>query len=321
MAQADPDTEWTHLHLYGRDTAHAERRTRWVIGITAAMMVLEIAAGTAFHSMSLLADGWHMSTHVAAFLITAAAYYYGRRHAQDVRYTFGTGKMGVLGGFASAVVLAVVAVLMAGESIHRLFAPESIRFNEAIIIALLGLLVNALCAWLLKADPAHHPHDHDHHHHEGADLNQRAAYLHVLADALTSVGAIAALLAGKFFGWAWLDATAGLLGSLVVAVWAWGLLRETSGVLLDCVPKDSKLPSAVRQAVESDGDARVTDLHLWQVAEEKYAAILFIVAHAPHSADTYRARLQGLPQIVHITVEVHPRGERGTSTASEVSAL
>ena len=216
-------------HDFVPDFSHAERRTRIVIGVTAVMMVVEIAVGLMSRSMALLADGWHMSTHVVAFLITAAAYYFARTQAGNARFSFGTGKIGVLGGFTSAVVLSIVALLMAGESVHRLFVPLEIHFNEAIGIACVGLLVNLGCAVLL-ADRHHetgHGSAHDH------DLNLRAAYLHVLADAFTSVLAIAALTGGKFFGWAWLDPVVGIVGSGVVFSWAYTLLRDTSGILLD----------------------------------------------------------------------------------------
>lgn len=260
---------WTHSHQFGGDTSVAEHRTRIVIAITAAMMVAEIAAGSVFNSMALLADGWHMSTHVAAFLITAFAYHFSRRHAHDARFSFGTGKMGVLGGFASAVVLLVVALLMAAESLHRFFMPLPIRFDEAIGVAVVGLLVNITCALLVKEhDHHHHASSHDHHRDRGhghQDLIVRAAYLHVLADALTSGTAIAGLITGKFFGWVWLDPVMGVVGSAVVAVWAVGLLRDTSGILLDRTPNVSDLSEEIRGAVESDGDSSVTDLHVWQV--------------------------------------------------------
>jgi len=278
-----------------------------VIGITATMMVVEIAAGIAFNSMALLADGWHMSTHVAAFLITALAYYFGRRHARDPRFSFGTGKMGVLGGFASAVVLFVVALLMASESVHRFFAPVSIRFNQAIGVAFIGLLVNLVCALLLKGEHHHHHHHehgghhHAHHHH---DLNLRAAYIHVLADALTSVTAIIALTAGKYLGWSWLDPVMGIVGSAVVSVWAYGLVRETSGILLDRTPESSDLPDEIRRAVESDGDSLVTDLHVWQVGAGKFAAIVCIVAHEPKPVESYRELFREHEELVHVTVEV-----------------
>ena len=295
---------WHHTHDYAPDASVAERRTRIVIGITATMMVIEISAGTTFNSMALLADGWHMSTHVAAFLITASAYYFSRRNANNPLYSFGTGKMGVLGGFASAVILAMIALLMAGESVHRVFAPLLIQFDDAIAVAVIGLMVNLACALLLK-DDHHHADDHGrgaHAHHH--DLNRHAAYVHVLADAFTSVTAIVALLAGKFFGWTWLDAVMGIVGSVVVGVWAYGLLRDTSGVLLDRTPEASDLPEEIRNAVESDGDSLVTDLHIWQVAAGRFAAIVSIVAHRPQTSDAYRDRLREHEELEHVTVEV-----------------
>src|SRR5204863_3995158 len=250
-------------------------------------------------SSQLLADGWHMSTHVIAFLITAVAYYVARTQAGNARFSFGTGKIGVLGGFTSAVVLSIVALLMAGESVHRLFVPLEIHFNEAIGIACLGLLVNLGCAVLLA----------DRHHESGSgsahreDLNLRAAYLHVLADAFTSVLAITALTGGKFFGWAWLDPVVGIVGSGVVFSWAYTLLRDTSGILLDCTPVSSDLPDEIRRAVESDGDSLVTDLHVWQVGIGKFAAIVSIVAHEPRPSDYYRALFRDHDELVHVTIE------------------
>jgi cation diffusion facilitator family transporter len=293
---------WSHSHNFIPDFSGAERRTRPVIGITAVMMVLEITVGLMSHSMALLADGWHMSTHVTAFVITAIAYYLARRHASNARFSFGTGKIGVLGGFASAVVLSVVALLMAGESVRRLFVPLTIHFNEAIGIACLGLIVNLTCALLLKDD--HHyrrgdGHGSGHHH----DLNLRAAYLHVLADALTTFLAIVALTGGKFFGWAWLDPVVGLVGSGVVFSWAYTLLRDTSGILLDWTPLSSDLPEEIRRALESDGDSLVTDLHVWQVGTGKFAAIISIVAHEPKSSDDYRELLREHEELVHVTIE------------------
>ena len=288
-------------HDFVPDFSHAERRTRIVIGVTAAMMVVEIVAGLMSHSMALLADGWHMSTHVIAFLITAVAYYFARTQAGNARFSFGTGKIGVLGGFTSAVVLSIVALLMAGESAHRLFVPLEIHFNEAIAIACIGLLVNLGCAVLL-AD-RHHESGGESSHRE--DLNLRAAYLHVLADAFTSVLAITALTGGKFLGWAWLDPVVGIVGSGVVFSWAYTLLRDTSGILLDRTPASSDLPDEIRRTVESDGDSLVTDLHVWQVGIGKYAAMISVVAHKPKSCDSYRAALRGHHELVHVTIETH----------------
>ncbi len=299
-------------HDFVPDFSHAERRTRIVIGVTAAMMVLEIAVGLMSHSMALLADGWHMSTHVIAFLITAVAYYFARTQAGNARFSFGTGKVGVLGGFTSAVVLSIVAFLMAGESVHRLFVPLEIHFNEAIGIACVGLLVNLGCAVLL-AD-RHHDHGGGSSHRE--DLNLRAAYLHVLADAFTSVLAITALTGGKFFGWAWLDPVVGIVGSGVVFSWAYTLLRDTSGILLDRTPASSDLPEEIRRTVESDGDSLVSDLHVWQVGIGKFAAMISVVAHEPKSCDAYRALLRAHDELVHVTIETHLCREDHQSMAS-----
>jgi cation diffusion facilitator family transporter len=230
------------------------------------------------------------------------AYYFTRRHAQNVRFSFGTGKIGVLGGFSSAVLLGVVALLMAGESVRRMFAPLAIHFNEAIAIACVGLLVNLACASLLKDHHrGEHPHEDRHRH----DLNLRAAYLHVLADAFTSVLAIIALSGGKFFGWAWLDSFVGLVGSGVVFSWAYTLLRDTSGILLDCTPTSSDLPQQIRRSVESDGDSVVTDLHVWQIGVGKFAAIVSVVAHEPKSPEMYRKLLRQHEELVHVNVETH----------------
>lgn len=308
MHHSDP-SPWQHSHSFGEDTSIAERRTHWVIGITGTMMVAEIIAGIAFGSMALLADGWHMSTHFAAFLITALAYYFGRRHANDPRFSFGTGKMGVLGGFASAVFLLIIALLMAAESLHRFFSPMTIQFDQAIIVAVIGLLVNLVCALLLKEDHHHHhghihSHEHHHGHHGHHDLNRRAAFIHVLADALTSVTAIIALIAGKYMGWVWLDPVMGIVGGIVVTTWAIGLLRQTSGILLDHIPESSDLPEEIRAGIESDGDALITDLHVWQVAAGKFAAIIGIVADQPLDANTYRQRVAEHEELVHVTIQV-----------------
>lgn len=308
MHRTNP-ARWQHSHDYAADSSVAERRTRIVIGITAAMMVVEIAGGIVFGSMALLADGWHMSTHVAAFFITALAYHFSRRHANDSRYSFGTGKMGVLGGFASAVVLAVIALLMAGESVHRFITPQPIHFDQAIAVAIIGLAVNLVCAWLLRDEPHHHGHAHGHEHghdhgHGHGDLNLRAAYIHVLADALTSVTAIVALTAGKFLGWNWLDPVMGIVGSVIVSVWAYGLVRDTSGILLDRTPETSDLPDEIRRAVESDGDSIIADLHVWQVGTGKYAAIVSIVAHNPKPVETYRELFREHEELVHVTVAI-----------------
>ena len=315
MHRAD-HSQFQHSHNFVHDFDRGERRTRIVIAITGTMMVLEITVGLLSHSMALLADGWHMSTHVTAFLITAAAYYFTKRHASDLRFSFGTGKIGVLGGFASAVVLSVVALLMAGESMHRIFVPLAIHFDEAIGIACLGLVANLGCAILLK-DNHTHEHGHSHQHH---DLNLRAAYLHVLADAFTSLLAIVALTSGKFFGWTWLDPVVGIVGSAVVFSWAYSLLRDTSGILLDRTPASSDLPEEIRKAIESDGDSVVTDLHVWQVGAGKFAAIVSLVAHQARPCESYRERLREHEELVHVTIETHTCSGTHIFSAPAISA-
>jgi len=292
---------WQHQHSFGpRARTEGERRTWWVIGLTLTMMTGELVAGTAFGSMALLADGWHMGTHAAALGVTAFAYVYARRHADDPRYSFGTGKVGALGGFASATGLAVVAILIFGESARRVAAPVAIRFDEAIAVACLGLAVNVACALLLRE---HHDDsavaEHTHHDH-----NLRGAYLHVLADALTSVLAIAALSTGKLLGWGWMDPIMGLVGSVVIARWSFGLLRDTSGVLLDAEISHARR-EAIRNAIESDAGSRVADLHVWRVGPRHLAAIVSVVDHDPREPDDYKQRLASQSDLVHVTVEVH----------------
>jgi cation diffusion facilitator family transporter len=293
---------WKHEHNFSGDTSSAEKRTRIVVVLTATMMTVEIVAGYFFNSMALTADGWHMGTHVAAFVLAVVAYSFGRRHAQDERFTFGTGKVGVLGGFTSAIVLSIVALVIAGQSIHRLLAPQVIQFREAIFIAATGLAINLICAFVLKDKPHHHHGhaDHRHHHH---DLNLKAAYIHVLADAFTSVGAIVALSAGYFFGWVWLDAVMGLVGTVVILSWAYMLLRDTGSILLDRVPASSDLPVVIREGIE-DGDTKITDLHIWQVGVNKFAAIISVVAHHPKTPAEYRQALKIHEELVHVSVEV-----------------
>ncbi|QCI66885.1 CDF family Co(II)/Ni(II) efflux transporter DmeF [Phreatobacter stygius] len=289
-----------HDHVFlGRDHARNERRTWAVIVLTMTMMVVEIVAGTIFGSMALVADGWHMSTHAAAMLISVSAYVYARRHARNPRFTFGTGKLGDLAAFASAIVLALVALLVGWESLVRLANPVPISFGQAIGVAAIGLAVNLASAWLLRGD---HHHDRGHHH---DDTNLRAAYLHVLADALTSVLAIAALIAGSLYGWLWLDPLTGLVGALVIARWSFGLIRDSGGVLVDLIPEDEDLPDEIRRAIERDGE-RISDLHVWQVGPGHHAAIVALVAPKPEPPSTYRARLAHLTELSHVTIEVEP---------------
>lgn len=301
-----------HSHDFLPDTGQAERNTFRVIALTAVMMVVEIVAGIAYGSMALLADGWHMSTHVAAFAITAFAYRYARRHSRSERFTFGTGKVGTLGGWTSAVALAVVALVMAVESIQRLLEPHPIAFDQAMIVAGIGLAVNLVSALLLQQGGHHHHHehghgrhDHDHHHHgQPEDQNLRAAYLHVLADALTSVTAIVALVAGKFLGWSWLDAAMGVVGAIVITIWAKGLLTQTGRVLLDA----DVAPHAqgeIREALAKEEGLHLTDLHVWQVGPGKLAAIIALATRNPKSPEYYKSLLAEHEEFVHITVEVH----------------
>lgn len=293
-----------HDHVFlGAHHDRNARRTRLVIGITAAMMGTEIVAGTVFGSMALLADGWHMATHAAALTITAAAYAYARRQARNPAFSFGTGKIGDLAGFASAVVLAVVAVLIAAESLWRLANPVGIDFTQAILVAGIGLVVNLGSALLLHEDHSHH-HDHHDHHPHGHDSNLRAAYLHVLADALTSVLAIVALIGGRIWGWVWLDPAIGLLGAVVIGRWAFGLMKQTGGVLVDHIPAEETLPAEIRAAL--DPVARITDLHLWQLGPGQHGAIVALTADPPQPPATYRARLAHLHELAHVTIEVNP---------------
>jgi cation diffusion facilitator family transporter len=310
----DSIERWRHPHVFlGANHRRNERRTWLVIALTAAMMVGEIVAGLAFGSMALLADGFHMATHAGALSIAALAYYYARRHARDERFSFGTGKLGELAGYTSAVILAVVALMIAFESVMRLTAPVPIRFDEAIAVAVLGLLVNLASAWILH-DPGHdHDHDQDHHDHADhghghphahQDHNLRAAYFHVLTDALTSVLAIVALLSGRFYGWWWMDPLMGIVGGIVIARWSWALLRGAGAVLLDTVP-DSRLVEQIRHALEQGND-HVTDLHLWRIGPGHLAVIASVVSDQPREPDHYKARLADWPQLSHITVEVQP---------------
>jgi cation diffusion facilitator family transporter len=301
----------THEHVFlGEDHARNERRTWLVVALTFAMMVAEIVAGSVYGSMALLADGWHMATHVAAIGIAAFAYRFARTHANDSRFSFGTGKIGDLAAFASALILALIALLIAYESAMRLFSPVSIRFGEATAVAAIGLAVNLLSAWLLF-DNSNHDHSHHHqdrvghHHHshdEDRDLNLRAAYLHVLADALTSVLAIVALLMGRYMGWTWFDPVIGIVGALVIARWAAGLIRSSSATLLDTVP-DVQLAKELRAKLETGTD-RVIDLHLWRVGPGHQAVIISIVSDDPQTPAFYKQKLALVTGLSHVTVEV-----------------
>ena len=295
---------WTHDHVFlGHQHARNERRTWFVVAITAIMMVGEIAAGSYFGSMALLADGWHMATHAAALGIAAVAYLLARRQARDSRFTFGTGKFGDLAAFSSAIILAMIAVQVAYESAVRLVHPVPIAYGEAILVAALGLAVNLVSAWLLREphDHDHHGHGHSHGHRHG-DNNLRAAYVHVLADAATSILAILALVAAMLAQWVWADPAVGIVGSLVIASWAYGLIRNSGAVLLDA-SADKTIETVIRDRLETKGD-RVTDLHLWQVGPGHRAAVISIVSDNPLPPATYKRRLRSLRGLSHVTVEV-----------------
>jgi cation diffusion facilitator family transporter len=297
-----------------------ERRTWAVVVITGLMMIAEIVGGIMFGSMALLADGWHMSTHAGALAISALAYRFARRHVHDERFAFGTGKLGELAGYSSALILGMIALLIGYESVMRLLEPVAIQFDQAIAIAVVGLLVNLGSAWLLRAEHEHeheqaHEHGRDHadghHHHHAHDHNLRSAYLHVLADALTSVLAIAALLAGRVLGWAWMDAVVGIIGALVIAHWSVQLVRSSGAVLLDIVP-DGSLAARIRQRLEQGTD-RVADLHFWRLGPGHVGVIVSVVSDRPEAPERYKARLAGLPGLSHVTVEVHACTEGGAA--------
>jgi cation diffusion facilitator family transporter len=302
---------WRHHHVFlGQQHEEHEQRTWLVVTLTSAMMVAEIAGGTIYGSMALVADGWHMSTHAGALAIAAVAYRVARQHAHDARFTFGTGKLGDLAGYSSAIILAMIAVMIGYESVLRLFQPVAIDFVEATAIAAIGLGVNLASAWLLR-DRFHHRQSHEagcapHHRHAPAharDHNLRSAYLHVLADALTSVLAIAGLLTGRMFGWIWMDPLMAVIGAVVIASWSYGLIRSTGAVLLDTVPS-AQLTEKIRCRLEVAGD-RVSDLHLWRVGPGKMALIAAIISDVPQQPDSYKARLADLHGLAHVTVEVH----------------
>ncbi|MGF7150979.1 cation diffusion facilitator family transporter [Sphingomonas zeicaulis] len=302
----------THDHLFFGDRHDANARaTLWVVGLTAVMMVAEIIAGLVYGSMALLADGFHMASHAGALAIAAGAYAFARAHAHDRRFSFGTGKVGDLAGFASALVLALIALAIGAESVGRLFDPRPVAFAEATLVAIIGLIVNVASALLLAGGHHHHhghdDHHHDHHdgghhhdhgHHHHGDNNLRSAFVHVLADALTSVLAIVALIAGRLLGWVWLDPVMGIVGAIVIAVWAWNLLRDTAAVLLDTA--DAGLERAVRNRVE-DGGTTITDLHIWRIGPGAHAAIVSVTG--TDDAEAVRARLEPIPALAHLTVE------------------
>ena len=274
-----------------------EKRTLYVLIFTLVTMVTEIVAGNLYGSMALLAVGWHMSTHAAAFIITLFTYRYARKHANSTKFSFGTGKVGSLGGFSSAVALTLVALVMLVESLQRLWSPQQIHFNEAIIVACLGLFVNLISAYLLKDD---HHHAHEHHDH-----NLKAAYMHVLADALTSVLAIVALIAAKFWGWNWLDAMMGIVGAIIISRWSLGLIKQTSPILLDASIEERYLVEMVNTIKANDEKDQILDLHVWKVSSDHYSAMITIKSSGRKSADYYRQLLRKFDRIDHLTIEIN----------------
>ena len=306
---------WTHSHVFDRGSRAAERSTKTVMWITAAAMVMEILAGWWFNSMALLADGWHMGTHAFAIGLSAFAYAAARRYAGDARFAFGTWKMETLAGYTSAAFLLGVAAMMAFASMERLLSPQTIRFPEALAVTVMGLIVNVACALILGRAGNHHdhaPHAHDHgsahHHHDHHDLNLRSAYLHVIADAATSVLAIVALAGGMLFGWNWLDPVMGVAGAILVARWAFGLLGDTGRVLLDR-EMDHPVVAEIRAAVAALDPAqltRIADLHLWRVGKARFACILSLVTHDPAMTPArVKAGLSEHEELAHVTVEIH----------------
>ncbi|HHP0510577.1 TPA: CDF family Co(II)/Ni(II) efflux transporter DmeF [Vibrio harveyi] len=295
-----------HSHDFVSHNQKGEKRTLYVLILTVTTMVVEIAAGTMFGSMALLADGWHMGTHAAAFCITLFAYRYAKQNAHNDRFSFGTGKVSVLGGFTSAIALGIVALMMMVESIHRLFNPESIQFNEAIMVAVIGLVVN-LASMLLLQDHHHHGHDHhdhhshDHEHERHHDHNLTAAYFHVLADTLTSLLAIVALIVGKFYGWVWLDAMMGIVGAVVIGKWTLGLMKQTAPVLLD-----ESINKSYRDEITETLTpyAEIVDLHIWKVSGHHYSAAIALKNHSNKTLDEFKQLLSKFDKIHHLTLEV-----------------
>jgi cation diffusion facilitator family transporter len=304
--------DWRHEHVFlGADHARNERRSWAVVAVCGAMMAAEIVGGLWWGSMALIADGLHMSTHAGALIIAACAYAFARRHARDDRFAFGTGKLGELAAFSSAIVLAMIALAIGAESVMRLVYPVRIAFGQAIPLAALGLAVNLVSALLLREghdEHHHHGHDHeqehDHHHHHGEDLNLRAAYIHVLADAAVSVLAVVGLSAGYALGWVWMDPAMGIVGAMVIANWSWGLLRAAGAVLLDMRP-ESGVAEEIRHRLEAGGD-RIADLHIWRVGPGHHAAVVSLVADTPEAPQAYKTRLAGIAGLSHLTIEVQP---------------
>ncbi len=303
--------ERRHSHQFDQGNPLAQKRILMATLLTAVMMILEIMGGWVFNSMALLADGWHMSSHVLALGLAYFAYRMARHYAHDQRFSFGTWKIEILAGYSSAILLMVVALLMAIQSLERLFNPVTIHFNEAIPIAIVGLLVNLICAWLLHqgGHDDHHHHSHSHHHeahqHAHHDLNQKAAFLHVVADAVTSVLAIIALCAAKYFGWNFLDALLGVVGAVLVAKWSWGLMQETGKTLLDA-EMGHPVVEEIREVIAGFPQVDITDLHVWKVGKGKFSCIVGLETTLTDlNPDQVKAALAIHEEIVHASVEIH----------------
>lgn len=295
---------YPHDHHFLSDRQQVnERRTWWVIILTASAMGVEIVSGWVFGSMALLADGWHMASHASAMGITAMAYYLARKHKDNPEFTFGTGKIGDLAGYSSALMLLIIAVFMAYESVKRIFYPVDIHFAEAMGVAIFGLVVNLASAFILNEGAGHH-HEHDHHGHHDHDHNLRAAYFHVLADAVTSILAIAALGLGMLFGWSFLDPVMGIVGALLISHWAVGLMRESGSVLLDR-SGDKRIMRKIREAVEKVDDVSIVDLHLWRLGLGHYSAIISLESGNGHSPDFFKRRMGDIRGLSHLTIEVN----------------
>ena len=312
---SDYQTDLRHDHSFGQDKKRSgENRTLIVILLTAVMMVIEIVAGLAFGSMALLADGLHMASHAAALSISAFAYYFARKRAHDRSFSFGTGKVNSLGGYTGAILLVIFALLMVSESIHRLIVPVEISFNQAIGVAILGLIVNGASVFILGHEDHHHGHTHDHGV-EGhtQDHNLRAAYLHVLADTLTSLLAIVALLAAKYYGWIWMDPIMGIVGAVLITKWSMGLLKQTSSVLLDQQGPDHLVDSVISRIKSLPCKTEIIDLHVWSIGPNIYSAAITIVADNENSVRMFKSEMHTLTEIVHSTIEVHQRGSEASN--------
>lgn len=295
---------WQHHHNFNQEKKSAERRTLLVVLLTLSTMLIEIIAGWIYNSMALFADGWHMGTHAAALSISLIAYILARKHVNDKRFSFGTWKIEILGAYTSAIFLGLVGLFVLGVSIERIFKPMKIIYDYALIVAVVGLIVNVVSALILQSGhDNHHHNDQENHHHE-KDLNLQSAYLHVIADALTSIFAILALLGAKYYQWNWLDPFVGMLGSFLIFRWTFMLFKDTSGILLDR-EMDSPIIKEITEIIETDGDSKISDLHFWRVSQSKYACILSIVAKNPCSIIAYRNKLKGIDKLAHVTIEIN----------------